>query len=62
MEFPTEPSTRTIILRVTGFASVIVVGFDLATIKTNDITIGVIHVGFFMKITLWLKTRSDLNG
>jgi len=62
VEFPTVPNTRTIILRVTGFASIIVVGFDLTTIKINDITIQVIHVGFFMKITLWLKTRSNLNG
>ncbi len=62
MEFPIEPSTRTIILRVTGFASIIVVGFDPTTIKVNDIIIGVIHVGFFMKVTFSLKTHSDFNG
>jgi hypothetical protein len=60
MEFPTKPST--IILKVTGFASIIIVGFDPTTTKINDIIIRVIHVGLFMEVIVWLKTRLDLNG
>jgi hypothetical protein len=60
VEFPTEPST--IILRVNGFACIIIIRFDPTTTKVNDIIIRVIHVGFFMEATIWLKIRSDLNG
>jgi hypothetical protein len=59
VEFHTKPGI--IILKVTGFASIIIVGFDPTTTKINDIIIGVIHVGFFMEITIWLKTCSDFN-
>jgi hypothetical protein len=57
-----EPSIGTIIIRVTNFASIIIVGFDLAIAEVSDITIGVFHVGFFMKAALWLKTHLDPNG
>jgi hypothetical protein len=57
-----EPGIRTIILKVTRFESIIIVGFDPPIIDVNDITIRVIHVGLFMKIILWLKTHLDLNG
>jgi hypothetical protein len=58
----TKLNTGTIILRVTEFASIIIVGFDSTTTKIDDIVVGVIHDGFFTKATLWLKTRSDHNG
>jgi hypothetical protein len=60
VEFPMKPGT--IILKVTGFASIIIVGFDPTTVEVNDIIVGVIHASFFMETTIWLKTRSDLNG
>ncbi len=47
-----ELGTRTITLRVIGFASIIIVGFDPANAEVDDITIGVIHASFFMKATL----------
>jgi hypothetical protein len=56
-----ESSIETIIIRVTSFASIIIIGFDLAIAKVNDITIGVLHVGFFTKIAFWLKTHLDPN-
>jgi hypothetical protein len=62
VEFIVKPCRGTIILRITRFASIMIVRFDLATAKINDIAIGVIHVGFFMKATLWLKIYSNLNG
>jgi hypothetical protein len=52
VEFPMELGTRTITLRVIGFASIIIVGFDPANAEVDDITIGVIHASFFMKATL----------
>jgi len=62
LEFPTEPSTRIIVLRVTRFASIIIVGFDATIVEVKDIVIGVIHVSFFMKTIIWLKTSLDVNG
>ncbi len=50
------------ILKVTRFASIIIVGFDPAIVEIDDIVVGVIHIGFFMKTTLWLMTCLDVNG
>jgi hypothetical protein len=60
VEFLMKPGT--IILKVTRIASIIIIGFDPTTIEVNDIIVGIIHDGFFMEMTIWLKTRSDLNG
>jgi len=57
-----ESSIGTIIMRVTSFANIIIIRFDLAIVEVNDITIGVLHVGFFTKIAFWLKTHLDPNG
>ncbi len=47
-----ELGTRTIILRVTRFASIIIIGFDPTIAEVDDIKIGVIHASFFMKAIL----------
>jgi hypothetical protein len=52
VEFPMELGTRTIILRVTRFASIIIIGFDPTIAEVDDIKIGVIHASFFMKAIL----------
>jgi len=62
LEFPTKPGTRTIVLKVTRFASIIIVGFDATIVEVKDIVARVIHVGFFMKTIIWLKTSLDVNG
>jgi hypothetical protein len=62
VEFLGELGTRTIVLKVTRFANIIIVRFDPTTLKIGDITIGVVHAGFFMKTAFWLKTNSDVNG
>jgi hypothetical protein len=38
-------------LKVIGFVKIIIVGFDPTTVKVGDIAIGVVHVGFLMKVT-----------
>ncbi len=62
MDFPIDLGTRTIILKATRFASIIIVGFNPTIVKINDIVVGVIQVGSFMKATIWLKTCLDVNG
>jgi ABC-type Mn2+/Zn2+ transport system permease subunit len=64
MEFLVEQGIGTIILRVIGFTYKHhnYVRFDPTTTKVDDIAIGVLHVGFFMKVVIWLKTCSDVNG
>jgi hypothetical protein len=52
----------TIILKVTRFANIIIVGFDPITAEVGDIAMGVVHVGLFMKVVFWLKTNSNVNG
>ncbi len=62
LEFPIEPNTRIIVLKVIRFASIIIVGFDATIVEVKHIVVGVIHVGFFMKTIIWLKTSLDVNG
>jgi hypothetical protein len=42
--------TRTIILKVTRFASIIIVGFHPTIVEVEDIVVGIIHVNFFMSL------------
>jgi len=60
--FPTELGRRTLILKIIGFATIIIVGFDLAIAEVGDIVVGMVQARFFMKAALWLKTQSDPNG
>jgi hypothetical protein len=62
MTFPTKLSTRTLVIKITRFANIIIVGFDLAISEVGDIAIGVLNVGYFVKAALWLKTHSNSNG
>ncbi len=64
LEFLAEQGIGTIILRVIRFTYKHhnYIGIDPTTTKVGDIAIGVIHVGFFMKIALWSKTCSYVNG
>jgi len=49
-----------IILRITRFALIIIIGFDLN--EVGNMVVGVIHPELFMKATLWMKTRIGSNG
>jgi hypothetical protein len=61
VDFQVDLGTRTIILKVTRFASIIIARFDPTIVEIDDIAIGVIQASFFMKATLWLKTCLDFN-
>jgi len=56
MVFHIKPSTKTRILRIIGFETIVIVGFDPINAKVKNIAMGRIQVGFFMKVALWLKT------
>jgi hypothetical protein len=60
--FPTELSAGTLILKITRFVSIIVVGFDPIVVEVRDIVVGGLNASYFVKATLWLKTHSDFNG
>jgi hypothetical protein len=59
--FLAKPSMGTLVLRITGFANIIIVGFDLAVSEVGDATVGVLNVGYFVKADLWLKPHLDSN-
>jgi hypothetical protein len=60
--FSWEPQTSSLILRILGFASLKIIGFDPTKAKVGDIAITIIHVGFFSKTSIWLKTRGGSDG
>ncbi len=57
MELSWEPQVGSFILRIIGFASLRIFGFDPFEAKVEDITITIIHVTFFSKTAIWLKTK-----
>jgi hypothetical protein len=60
--FSWEPQVGSLILRIIRFTSLKILGFDSFEAKVKDITITIIHVGFFSKVTIWLKTRARSDG
>jgi hypothetical protein len=60
--FSKEPYVGSIIIKIIGFASTIIVGFDPHIPKVGDLAIRVIHSRFFMKIIIWIKTREGVDG
>jgi hypothetical protein len=60
--FPREPNVGIVVNRITGFTLVIIIGFDPNIIKVGNLAIGVVQSRFFMKVTLWIKTKSRTNG
>lgn len=59
--FLAEPSMGTLVLRITGFANIIIVGFDLAVSEIGNTAVGVLNVGYFVNAALWLKPHLDSN-
>jgi hypothetical protein len=55
--FPKETNVGSVIVRIIGFTSLIIIGFDLHVAKVGDLTIGIMHSRFFMKATIWIKIR-----
>jgi hypothetical protein len=62
VEFSWEPQASLLILKIIGFASLRILGFDPFEAKVEDIAITIIHVSFFSKATIWLKTKAGFDG
>jgi hypothetical protein len=44
--FPREPSVGTMVIRITGFTFIIIIGFDRKITKVGNLAIGVVHQDF----------------
>ncbi len=51
-----------LIIKIIGFASTIIIDFDPHIAKVGDLTIKVMHSRFFMKTVIWIKTKERANG
>jgi hypothetical protein len=60
--FSWDPQASSLILRIVGFASLKIIGFDPFKAKVGDIAITIIHDDFFSKAAIWLKTRVGFDG
>jgi hypothetical protein len=60
--FSREANVGFIIIKITKFASTVIVGFDPRIVEVGDLAIGVMHAGFFIKVTIWIKTRKGAYG
>jgi hypothetical protein len=59
---PKEPNVGTLVIHITTFAFVIIIGFNPSVVKVRNLTIGITQSRFFMKVALWIKTRPRTNG
>jgi hypothetical protein len=50
------------IVKIIGFASMMMVGFDFHATEVGDLAVGVIHYRFFMKTTIWIKIKEGADG
>ncbi len=41
ISFPREPSVGTMVVQITGFTSIVIIGFDPSIVKVGDLTFGV---------------------
>ncbi len=55
--FPKEPNVGFVIVKITRFASMIIIGFDPHAAKVGDLAINIIHSKVFMKVVIWIKIR-----
>jgi hypothetical protein len=46
-----------VILRITSFVAIIIVGFDPIIDEVGDLVISMRHLGFCIQVVMWLKTR-----
>jgi hypothetical protein len=60
--FSWDPRAGSLIIRIGRFASLRIIGFDSYEAKLGDIAITIIHVGFFSKVAILLKTRVGSDG
>jgi hypothetical protein len=60
--FSRKSNVGSMIIKITRFACVTISGFDPRLVVVGDLAIGVMHSGFFMKATIWIKTSEGSNG
>jgi hypothetical protein len=60
--FAKGPNVGFVIIKITGFVFVIMIGFDPHVSKVGDLAIAVMYSGLFMKATIWIKTRERVDG
>jgi hypothetical protein len=57
--FEGHPPLGTLVIHISSFATIKIVGFDLREARQGDLVIGVVLLGFFIKTIVWLKTSQD---
>jgi hypothetical protein len=60
--FSQEPNVGSMIVKIIGFVLVMIVEFDPHAVEVGDLAVSVMHSGFFMKTTIWIKIRKGANG
>jgi len=60
--FARGPDVGFVIIKIIGFAFVIIIGFDPHVAKVGDLAIGVMYSRFFVKATIWIKTKERVDG
>lgn len=60
--FSKEPNVGSVIIKIIGFASNMIVGFDPHTAEVGDLAIGAMHSKFFMKVVIWIKIKEGVDG
>jgi hypothetical protein len=57
--FEDHPSLGTLVMHVTGFATIEIIRFDPRKTKPKDVVVDVALLGFYVRTTMWLKTSCD---
>jgi hypothetical protein len=52
----------TLILRITSFIALRIIGFDPTLVKVGDIAINMQHSEFYIQITIWSKMKIEIYG
>lgn len=51
-----------VILRITSFAIINIVGFDLVVVEAGDLDVSIRRLGFCTQVAMWLKIRVQSDG
>jgi hypothetical protein len=60
--FPRGLVVGVVILKITSFAIVRIVGFDLIVAEVRDLVVNIWHLRFCIQVVMWLKTRAQIDG
>jgi hypothetical protein len=62
ISFLMEPSVGTMVIQITGFTLVIIIGFYPSIVEIGNVVVGVAQSRFFMKVASWIKTKPQIDG